>query len=103
MLRSSYMGRRLSPKRIEEVLSQVDVAWLMADLCRRVDEKINILQVSKIGAQKRCGKTIEALISATSDVLEDMPDCLIVDEEKIVKVFIERRKSRCFQCGLKKH
>lgn len=80
----------MSRVQIEEVTLEVEVTWVMAALRKVRDDKINILPVSKTTGQKWHGKTIEALIQTVPDFLENIPDCLIFGEEKVLKVFIQR-------------
>lgn len=73
----------------------------MAAPCKGRDVNINILQVPKTTSQKWHGQTIESLIQAALDILENVPDRLIFDKGKALKIFIEERKTRWFWCELR--
>lgn len=97
----TYMGRRTSRIRTEEVPPEVGVGWVTAALCHDWSDKLNILQINRVPAQRSRGQTIEVLVLAAPGILENMQDRLFCDEGQALKVAIEVRKSQCFKCGLK--
>lgn len=103
VLLPSYMGQHTSCIRIEVVPPEAEVAWVMAALCQGIDDKITILQFTRILSQNRNGQTIEVLVQAALDILENMPNHLFFDGGHALKVVSEGCKPRCFWCGLKRH
>lgn len=103
LLLPTYLGRRTSRIRIEEVPPEVEVGWAMAALCHGRDDKLNILQISRVLTQQSHGQTIKVLLQAAPDVLENFPNWLFCNKGQALKVEVEGRKAHCFKCNLKGH
>lgn len=54
----------------------------MAALHRCKEDKMNVVSVLKYTSQSWKGVTIETLLQASPNILENLPDCLVVDKKK---------------------
>lgn len=85
----SYKGRRTSRIRIEEVPLDAEVAW--ATLLQDRDDKVTILQINRIPDKHWCGQAVEALVQASPEVLENIPNRLLVDKGQSPKPLLQVR------------
>lgn len=61
--------------------------------------KIDVLRVTHSATQNWLGQSITAIIQVAPEVLEKIPDRVVMGEHMILNVQMEGEKLRCVKCG----
>lgn len=85
---------------MEQIPPDANVDWAIAAFIFM--QKENKLQAKKFLAQDWRGQSLEVLIQATPQELEEIPKQIIINEGVSLRVMVERSKLRCLKCGPKR-
>lgn len=103
LLLTTYLGRRTSRMKANEIPLKIDITWLATVLIRGLKDTITIIQATNYHAQHWIGQSLEMISQAAPQGVEASPSSILVGRESKPQSFNGSGEMRCYKCLEKDH